>query len=92
MFGVPVKRTTVLSGDKKSMINNTSLPHSTLKRHVSANICHYVREAVASRIASIVYCDTKYNLADMGIKSLNGVNHQFLLQNHHFIPVSTAGY
>eukprot|EP00957_Ditylum_brightwellii_P136634 10419969-Ditylum_brightwellii.AAC.1 len=73
------------------MITNTSLPHSTLKKHVSANNYHQVREAVASRITSVVHCDTKYNLADMSTKLLNGTVHQFLLQNQIFPPVSTAG-
>eukprot|EP00957_Ditylum_brightwellii_P022501 1697902-Ditylum_brightwellii.AAC.1 len=31
MLGAPVKGTTVLFGDNKSMITNTSLPHSNLK-------------------------------------------------------------
>eukprot|EP00957_Ditylum_brightwellii_P091713 6983553-Ditylum_brightwellii.AAC.1 len=73
------------------MITNTSLPHSTLKKQVYANNYHRVREAVASRILSAVHCNTKYNLADMGTKSLNGTVHQFLLQNQNFPPVSTAG-
>jgi hypothetical protein len=50
------------------------LPNSTLKKQVSANNYLRVKEAVASRIASIVHCDTKYNLADMGSKSLNGAS------------------
>eukprot|EP00957_Ditylum_brightwellii_P045810 3475597-Ditylum_brightwellii.AAC.1 len=81
MLGVTVKGITVLFGDYKSMVTNTSLPHSTLKRRVSDNNCHHVREAVAAYIASIVHCDTKYNLLDMGTKALPGPNHQFLLQN-----------
>ena len=50
-----------------------------------------MREAVAARIVSIVHCDTKYNLADMGTKALNGQVHQFLLKNQNFPLVSTAG-
>eukprot|EP00957_Ditylum_brightwellii_P039302 2973277-Ditylum_brightwellii.AAC.1 len=73
------------------MITNTSLPHSTLKKQVLANSYHRVREAVASRIVSVVYCDTKYNLVDIGTKSLNGAVHQFFLRNQNFPPVSTAG-
>ena len=91
MLGAEVKGSTLLFGDNKSMISNTSLPHSTLKKRKSANDYHRVREAVASGIASIVHIDTKYNLADMGTKPLNGQVHQFLLKNQHFPPVSTAG-
>eukprot|EP00957_Ditylum_brightwellii_P047665 3621540-Ditylum_brightwellii.AAC.1 len=48
-------------------------------------------KAVVRRIASIVYCDTKYNLVDMGTKSLNGAINYFLLQNQQFPPVSKRG-
>eukprot|EP00957_Ditylum_brightwellii_P203880 15336641-Ditylum_brightwellii.AAC.1 len=54
-------------------------------------VCRQVREAVASKIVSVVYCDTKCNLADMGTKSLCGAVHQFLIQNQNFPPVLTAG-
>eukprot|EP00957_Ditylum_brightwellii_P140339 10692551-Ditylum_brightwellii.AAC.1 len=73
------------------MITNTSLPHSILKKQVSANNYHCVRDTVANRIVSVVHCDTKYNLADMGTKSLNGAVHQFLLQNQNVQPELTAG-
>ena len=62
-----------------------------MKKRKSANDYHQVREAVASGIASVVHIDTKFNLADMGTKSLNGQAHQFLLKNQHFPPVLTAG-
>ena len=91
MLGTKVKGTTVLFGDNRSMITNASLPHSTLKKRKSANDHHRVREAVAAGIASVVHVDTKYNLADMGTKSLNGQTHQFLLKNQVPPPVSTAG-
>eukprot|EP00957_Ditylum_brightwellii_P014527 1093480-Ditylum_brightwellii.AAC.1 len=90
MLNAPVKGTTVLVGDNKSMITDTSLPYSTLKKHVYANYYHYVRDAVASRIAFIIHCDPKYNLVDMGTKSLNGSIHQLLLQDQQFPPVMTV--
>ena len=91
MLGAPVHGTTVLFGDNQSMITNTTLPHSTLKKKQSANNYHRVREAVASGIVSIVHCNTEYNLADMGTKSLNGIVHQRLLHNQSFPPVSQVG-
>lgn len=91
MLGAPVKGRTILFGDNKSMVTNTSLPHSTLKKRNQANNYHRVREAVASGIVSIVHVDTDYNLADMGTKPLNGVKQQFFLKNQRFPPVSSAG-
>ena len=90
MLDAPVKGTTILFGDNKSMVTNTSLPHSILKNRYSANNYHCVREAVDAGIVSIIHCDTKYNLADMATKSLNGKAHQFLLQNQNLPPVSIA--
>eukprot|EP00957_Ditylum_brightwellii_P144742 11025662-Ditylum_brightwellii.AAC.1 len=72
MLGATVKGSTVLLSYNKIMITNTYLPHSTLKKCVLANNYHQMREAVASRIASVVHCDTKYNLTDMGTMLLNG--------------------
>ena len=79
MLGCEVKGPTVLFGDNKSMINNASLPHLTLKKCSNANCYHQVREAVAAGYIWMVHCGTKYNLADMGTKALNGPNHQRLL-------------
>ena len=41
-------------------------------------------EAVAAGIVSIVRCDTKYNQADMGTKSLNDQAHQFFYRIKDF--------
>eukprot|EP00957_Ditylum_brightwellii_P184116 14024179-Ditylum_brightwellii.AAC.1 len=73
------------------MVTNASLPHSMLKKRLLANNYHRVREAVASNIAAIIYCSTKYNLADMGTKALNGMIHQFLLKNQSFPPAEIVG-
>ena len=86
MLGVPVKGPSYLFGDNKSMITNTSLPHSMLKKRQSANNYHRVREAVAANIVAMVYCSTKHNLADMGTKALNGMTHQFLLKTRTIPP------
>ena len=73
------------------MVTNASLPHSTLKKQVSANNYHRVREAVAAGIVSIVHCGTKYNLDDMGTKPLNGAQHQHLLHNQVVPPIFIIG-
>eukprot|EP00957_Ditylum_brightwellii_P150821 11484341-Ditylum_brightwellii.AAC.1 len=59
------------------MITNTSQSHSMLKKRQSANNYHHIREAVAANIVSMVFCQIKYNLADMGTKALNGMIKQF---------------
>ena len=46
---------------------------------------------MASGIVSVIHCDTKCNLADMGTKALNGTGHQHLLQNQVIPPTLTVG-
>ena len=91
MLGALVKGSTVLFGDNQSMVSNTSLPHSMLKKRQCANNYHQVCEAVAAGVVNIVHCDTQYNLADMGTKALSRNTHQFLLHNQTFPSVLSAG-
>ena len=80
MLGVPVKGTTVLFGDNKSMITNTSLPHSTLKKRVSANNYHRVREAVAAKVIILGHISSDKNSADCMTKALGGKKLYHLLK------------
>eukprot|EP00957_Ditylum_brightwellii_P191159 14555274-Ditylum_brightwellii.AAC.1 len=63
-----------------------------LKKRQSANKYHHAREAVTANVVSMVFCPTKYNLVDMGTKTLNGMIQQFLLKNQTFpLPAETVG-
>ena len=86
MLGVPVKGSTLLFGDNESMVNQVTKPHSTLKKRHLANCYHRCREAVASKIVSIVHCASGWNLSDMGTKGLPAHIHQRLLHNQVLPP------
>ena len=86
MLGVPLVGSTLLFGDNQSMVHQVTRPHSTLKKRHLANNYHRVREAVASKIVSIVHCASEWNLADMGTKALPGHVHQRLLNNQSLPP------
>ena len=90
MLGIKVVGPTVLFGDNQSMILNVTLPQSVLKKQSLANSYHCCREAVAMDVVRIVYCPTKFNLADMGTKALNGATHQFLLNNQGFPTIENT--
>ena len=47
MFGVPVKHLAYVFGDNKSVLTNSSNPHSVLKKKSSSIAYHFVREGVA---------------------------------------------
>ena len=47
MMGIPIKNPTYLFGDNQSVLTNSLLPHSTLKKKSSSIAFHFVRESVA---------------------------------------------
>jgi hypothetical protein len=51
--------------DNMSVVKNTSVPESTLKKKLNAIAYHFVREAVASGIIRIAYEPTGSNMADI---------------------------
>ena len=71
-FGVEIMdEETKIFGDNQSVVTNTSVPESTLKKkHHSVNF-NYVREAVAAGVALIFKVDTGSNLADLFTKLLD---------------------
>ena len=63
MLGVPIKGSLLLFGDNQSMIMNTTVPSSALKKRHSAVAYHCIREAVACSIVKIIHCCFRQILA-----------------------------
>jgi len=79
MFGVPIDGPADVFCDNQGVVNNMSLPHSTLgKKHNAINY-HAVREAAAAGILRVVKEDTETNLADILTKLLNQPRREMLL-------------
>lgn len=72
MMGIPVEMPTYIFGDNQSVLANTTIPHSTLKKKSSSIAFHFVREGVAKSEWRTTYINTNYNPADMCTKSLPG--------------------
>ena len=70
MLGVKVEKQTLLLGDNNSVVLNTTLPSSILKKKHNAIAYHRVREAVAAGIVRFAYVKSSDNLADLLTKSL----------------------
>ncbi|MGH2413913.1 MAG: Ty1/Copia family ribonuclease HI, partial [Microcystaceae cyanobacterium] len=66
-------------GDNMSVINNTTIPGSVLKRKHLSIAYHRVREAVAAGIVTISHIASDMNLADLLTKSLPTHHYRFLL-------------
>ena len=72
MMGIPVGLPSYIYGDNQSVLSNTGLPHSVLKKKSSSIAYHFVREGVARSEWRTTYINTNYNPADMCTKSLPG--------------------
>jgi len=72
MVGIPVNLPTFIFGDNRSVLINSSKPHSSLKKKSSSIAFHFVREGVAKDEWRVAYLNTKLNCADMATKSLPG--------------------
>ena len=68
MMGIPVEGPTYIYGDNQSVLFNTTIPESTLKRK-SQSICyHFVREGSARDEWRTAYVNTKDNPSDLMTK------------------------
>ena len=72
MMGIAVDKPSFVFGDNQSVLSNTSLPHSKLKKKSSSIAYHFVREGVAKLEWCTTYLNTNLNPSDMLTKSLPG--------------------
>ena len=71
MLGVKVEQESLLLGDNLSVVLNTTIPSSQLKKKHNAIAYHRVREAVAASIIRFAHIDSKENIADILTKSVD---------------------
>mmetsp|Transcript_1856 Transcript_1856/g.3809 ORF Transcript_1856/g.3809 Transcript_1856/m.3809 type:complete len:104 (-) Transcript_1856:333-644(-) len=76
MMGIPVDDPSFVYGDNFSVINNTSIPESTLQKKSNSITYHFVCEGCAKDKWCICYVDTHSNLADLTTKMLAGGKNQ----------------
>lgn len=71
MLGVRVDSPALMLGDSKSMVLNSTIPSSVLKKkHCAIN--HRVREAIAGNVIRYCHIDSRLNVADCLTKPLPG--------------------
>ena len=71
MLGVPIRECSRMYGDNMSVVLNTTLPSSALKKKHNAIAYHRVREAVAAGIVEFEHIPTDENIADCMTKPLS---------------------
>jgi hypothetical protein len=70
MLGVPVDGPALMLGDNMSIILNTSVPSSVLKKKHNAIAYHRVREAIAGKVMRFSHIPSIENIADILTKPL----------------------
>ena len=84
MLGIPVEGPAMLLGDNNSVILNTSLPSSTLKKKHQSISYHRVREAQAASILRFCFTPSLTNHADCLTKSLGNNAHKEILDEFFY--------
>ena len=70
MMGIPCEGPAYISGDNQSVLANTTIPNSTLKKKNQSICYHFVREGVARDNWRTSYVSTHDNTADLLTKQL----------------------
>ena len=70
MMGIPVNGCCFIYGDNKSVLANTSIPDSTLKKKSQSIAYHFVREGAARDEWRTAYVNTHDNESDLLTKVL----------------------
>jgi hypothetical protein len=70
MLGVPVDEPALMLGDNLSVVLNTTVPSSQLKKKHNAIAYHRIREAIAADIVQFAHVDSVHNVADVLTKPL----------------------
>ena len=74
MMGIPVTNPAFIFGDNQSILWNTTVPDSTLKKKSSSVAYHFVREGVAKDEWRTAYVNTKANPSDVLTKMITVMN------------------
>jgi len=70
---IPVDSPTYIYGDKQSVLTNSTMPYSVLKKKSHSIAYHFVREGVAKYEWRLTYISTNDNVADLFTKPLTNV-------------------
>ena len=87
MLGVPINEPALLLGDNMSVVLNTTMPSSILKKKHNAICYHRVREACVASIVRFAHIPSTKKIADICTKSLGKTTFYMLMKKvFHRIP------
>ena len=89
MLGVPLKGSSLLLGDNMSVVLNTTIPASPLKKKHLACAYHQIREAIAGGIIEYAHIESKENVVDLFTKTVGTNLFQDLVDRLHGVYQTT---
>jgi len=93
MMGIPVEGCCYIHADNQSVLSNTTIPDSTLKKKLQSIAYHFVQEGVARDEWRTAYVNTHENDADLLTKVLPaGEKRKGFVRNmlHHIFASAVA--
>ena len=84
MLGIPIDGPAMMFGDNQSVVLNTTVPSSVLKKKHHACAYHRVREAIAAKIIKFQHIKSAQNFADLLTKPLGGPEFHALVKPYLF--------
>ena len=84
LLGVRLEEQTIMLGDNMSVILNTTIPSSTLKKKHLACSYHRIREAIAGRFVKFGHVSSENNFADINTKPLGASAFHRLIAPYFF--------
>jgi hypothetical protein len=84
MLGIKMEKQTMLLGDNMSVVLNTTIPSSALKKKHLACSYHRIREAIAGGFVIYGQIPSEDNLADIGTKPLGTLQFHRLIGPYMF--------
>jgi len=90
MLGVPIRGASLLLGDNMSVVLNTTIPSSPIKKKHLSCAYHRIREAIAAGIIDYAHVTSKENVADIFTKPLPTVTFQYLVAKYLFRKPKTV--
>jgi hypothetical protein len=83
-LGVDLDGPTLMLGDNMSVVLNTSVLSSVLKKKHNAITYHRVRKAIAAKVMRFAYVRSNENVSDILTKPLSNEKFQYLVKNWLF--------
>jgi hypothetical protein len=83
-LGVALDGPASMLGDNMSVVLNTTVPSSVLKKKQNAIVYHCLREVIATRIMRFAYIKSEENVSDILIKPLSNEKFHSLMKRWLF--------